>query len=93
MSTTYIEAVAIIAEAKARGGRVMCGMQCGREATLALTCEDGTFQGVGCGPCWESHRNMIEIAKMAEASGFAQPFCSRCGMESPAAEHIRTEEI
>ncbi|AXH48861.1 hypothetical protein SEA_STEAMY_87 [Mycobacterium phage Steamy] len=91
--TTYFEATALIIEAKARGARVMCGMQCGSEATLLLACPDGTLQGVGCGPCWESHRNMIEAAKIAEASGMAEPFCSRCGEESPSADHIITEGI
>jgi hypothetical protein len=90
---TYIQAITLIAATKARGGRVLCGMQCGREASLVLACEDGTLQGVGCQPCWDKHLDMIKGAKVFEASGMASPFCSRCGMEAPPVDHIKTEEI
>ena len=93
--SSYVEAVALTASAMARGGRVRCGMQCGREATLLMVCEDGTYQGVGCDECWQKHQVMMLMAKLAQQKthGYVQPMCSRCGDENPTADHIRTEPI
>lgn len=92
---SYAEAIAIIASAKARGGRVWCGMECGREATVVLVCENGTIQGVGCDECWEKHRTMMEMAKVwHESYGDAvRPMCSRCGDDNPSAQHISAEAL
>ena len=93
MIVTITEARQYIDNAKARGGRVLCG-RCKQPATLLLACEDGTFQGVACDACFAAHLDMITMARIFEASGLADgAHCSRCGADPVGDNHIQTEEV
>lgn len=82
-----------LAAAYEQGMIALC-QRCGQPATLMLSCETGEFQGTGCDRCWQAHRDMIETAFIFGASGVqVEPFCSRCGVEGPGAEHVVAERI
>lgn len=82
-----------LAEAKNRGLVPLCG-KCGKQATTLLFCATGAVQGVGCDACVQAHRDFIETAYIFGVSGAqVDPFCSRCGVEGPDTDHVRTEPI
>lgn len=92
--TTHKQAFDMIMSAKAHGVRVLCSNCRADDATLLLSCPDGTVQGTACPTCWAKHQDFIQFSMILVASDMVDdPICSRCGTDPVPADHIITTDI